>query len=204
MRGSTRLLTAFFVLVAWPALAQAPRGTPVHIRGAVIRLDGHTLLVHSREGDNLAIVLAPDFKVSAVVKKRLSDIKSGDFVASTSMRGTDGRLHAVEIHILPNALRGVVREGQFPWDLMPHSLMTNATAAGVTTAPKGRVLHVTWKGGSADITVSPGTPIVGFAPGDASLLKPGAAIFMVALKKPDGALSAARITAERNDIKPPL
>lgn len=204
MRGPTRLLIALLALAAWPALAQAPRQTPVHIRGTIVRLEGHALLVKSRDGQDLAIALAPNFTVSAVVKKRLADIKDGDFVASTSIRGADGRLRAVEVHILPSALRGVVREGQFPWDLTPHSLMTNATAAGITTAPRGRVLHVTWEGGSADITVPPGTPIVGYAPGNASLLKPGAAIFAVASKKPDGTLSAAHVTAERNGVKPPL
>jgi hypothetical protein len=201
----TRLLsTLCFMLVAWPAMAQAPQGTPTRIRGTVIKLADHTLLVRSRDGDQLSITLAPKFTVAAVVNKRLSDIKNGDFVASTSVRGADGRLRAVEVHILPNTLRGVAREGQFPWDLMPHSLMTNATAAGITTAPEGRILHVTWKGGAADITVPPGTPIVASVPGDASLLKPGAAIFAVALKKPDGTLSAARITAEKNGVKPPL
>ena len=205
MSAPTRLFTAFcLVLLACPALAQAPRGTPTRIRGTVIRLDGHMLLVHSREGENLSITLAPDFTVSAVVKKQLSDIRNGDFVASTSVRGADGRLRAVEVHILPNTLRGVVREGQFPWGLVPHDLMTNATLAGITTAPQGRVLHVTWKGGSAEIAVPPGAPIVGFAPGDASLLKPGAAVFVGALKKPDGTLFAARVTAEKNGVKPPL
>jgi hypothetical protein len=41
-------------------------------------------------------------------------------------------------------------------------------------------------------------------PGDASLLKPGAAIFTGALKKPDGSLSATRVTAEKDGVKPPM
>lgn len=205
MRGPTRLFIAFcLVVAAWPALAQAPQGTPTRIRGTVVKRDGHTLLVRSRDGEQLALTLAPNFTVSGVVKEDLGDVKNGDFVASTAIRGADGRLRAVEVHILPKTARGVVREGQFPWDLMPHSLMTNATAAGITAAPQGRVLHVTWKGGAADILVPPGTPIVAFVPGDASLLKPGAAIFTVALKKPDGTLFAARIVAEKNGVKPPL
>jgi hypothetical protein len=52
--------------------------------------------------------------------------------------------------------------------------------------------------------VPPGTPIVAFVPGDAGLLKPGAAIFAIALKQPDGTLSAVRVTAEKNGVKPPM
>jgi hypothetical protein len=205
MRGPTRLFIAFcLVVAARPALAQAPQGTPTRIRGTVVKLVDHTLLVRSRNGEQLALALAPNFTVSGVVKEDLADVRNGDFVAATSIRGADGRQRAVEVHVLPGRLRGVVREGQFPWDLVPHSLMTNATAAGITAAPQGRVLHVTWKGGSADLLVPPGTPIVAFVPGDASLLKPGAAIFAIALKKPDGTLSAARVTAEKNGVKPPL
>ena len=35
----------------------------------------------------------------------------------------------------------------------------------------------------------------GYVPGDPALLKPGAAVFMVATKKPDGNLTAGRVTA---------
>ena len=36
-----------------------------------------------------------------------------------------------------------------------------------------------------------------------SLLKPGAAVFIVAQKQADGALTAARVTAEKDGVKPP-
>jgi hypothetical protein len=150
------------------------------------------------------VALAPNYTVSGMVKKSLADIKDGNFVASTSVKGTDGKLHAVEVHILPDSLRGVAREGQFPWDLMPDSLMTNATAAGIATAPQGHVIHVTWQGGEADVVVAPDTPVVGYMPGDGSLLKPGATVFMLAQKKPDGSLAAARVTAEKDGVKPPM
>jgi hypothetical protein len=42
------------------------------------------------------------------------------------------------------------------------------------------------------------------APGDISLLKPGAAVFVIALKKPDGSLTSARLYAEKDGIKPPM
>jgi hypothetical protein len=192
-------------VLAMPAMAQVPQaGPPMHVRGTVAALDGNTLTVAAADGKQVTVALAPGYKVRAVVAKTLADIKDGDFVASTSVKGTDGKLHAVEVHILPNAQRGVAREGQFPWDLQPGSLMTNATAAGIATAPQGQVLHVTWKDGAADVVVAPGTPIVGYVNGDPSLLKPGAAVFILARKGADGTLTTAAVTAEKDGVKPPM
>jgi len=70
---------ALIALLALPAAAQnPPEGTPTRIRGTVEKLDGQTLTVKSREGQQLTIALAPNFTVSAVVKKSLADIKAGD------------------------------------------------------------------------------------------------------------------------------
>ena len=204
MRTKSLFAGALIALLALPAAAQnPPQGTPTRIRGTVEKLDGQALTVKSREGPELTIVLAPDFAVSYLVKKGLGDIKAGDYVATTSMKGTDGKNHAVELRIFPESLRGVA-EGQFPWDLMPDSLMTNATVAGITGAPQGQTLKVTYKGSESEIVVGPDTPIFGYGTGDTSLLKPGAAIFIVALKNPEGSLSASRVTAEKDGVKPPM
>jgi hypothetical protein len=195
---------ALIALLALPAAAQnAPEGTPTRIRGTVEKLDGQSLTVKSRDGQPLTIALAPNFTVSYVVKKTLGDIKAGDYIATTSTKGADGKNHAVELRIFPEALRGTA-EGQFPWDSMPNSLMTNATVSGVTGAPQGQTLKVTYKGSESEIVVEPETAVFGYGSGDASLLKSGAAIFVVALKKPDGSLSAARVTAEKDGVKPPM
>lgn len=195
---------AVLMLLAPQVAAQnAPQGTRVFVRGTVEQLDGQTLTVKSREGAELTIGLAPNFSVSGVAKRSLADIKEGDYVASTSVRGADGKLRAVEVHIFPEALRGTA-EGQFPWDLVPEGIMTNATVAGITIAPQGRVLKVTHKGNQSEIIVPNDIPIVTYVPGDASLLKPGATIFVIAQKKPDGTLASARVTAEKDGVKPPM
>jgi len=199
----TKLLLAgaLTALLAVPASAQqAPR---TFIRGTVEKLDGQTLTVKSRDGQQLTIALAPNFTVSSVVKKSLADIKAGDYVGAAWTKGTDGKLHAIEVLIFPEGLRGA-GEGERPWDLTPDSLMTNATVAGIASATQGHVLKVTYKGGESEIIVAPDKPVVTFAPGDASLLKPGAAIFTTALKKADGSLSASRVTAEKDGVKPPM
>ena len=62
--------------------------------------------------------------------------------------------------------------------------MTNATVGTVTKAAQGAVLHVNFTGGESEYSIGPDVPILANAPGDMSLLKPGAAVFVIALKKP--------------------
>ena len=208
MRKFSLVAVTIGVLFALPAAAQVPPApaapdAPTRVRGTIEKFDGETLTVKSREGPQVTIGLAPNFTVVGLAKRSLAAIKAGDYVASTSVKGTDGNLHALEIHIFPEAMRGT-GEGQRPHDLVPNSLMTNATVSGITAAPQGHMLKVTDKGGEAEVIVGPDTPIVTYVPGDASLLKPGAAIFCIAQKKADGSLTAARITAEKDGVKPPM
>jgi hypothetical protein len=202
---SKHLLAGMLIaLVALPVEAQnPPEGIRTFVRGTVERLDGQALTVKSRDGSELIIALVPNFTVSGVAKRNLDDIKTGDYVASTSVKGSDGKLRAIEVHIFPEAARGTA-EGQFPWDLVPDGIMTNATVAGISSAPQGQVLKVAYKGSESEIIVPTDIPIVTYVPGDASLLKPGAAIFMIALKKPDGTLTSSRVTAEKDGVKPPM
>jgi hypothetical protein len=198
------LAAAFVALSIVPALAQAPAaGTPTRIRGAVDKLDGQNLTVKSRDGQTLTIALAPNVIVSTLVKKTMADIRTGDFVASTGLKGTDGKIHAIEVRIFPENLRGV-GEGQYPWDLKPDSIMTNATVGTITQSPQGNTVKVTYKGTESEYIIDPTTPIFGAATGDTGLLKPGAAVFVIALKQPDGKLTSARLYAEKDGIKPPM
>jgi hypothetical protein len=205
MRSIGYLGAILIGLLAVPGLAQTPppEGTPTRLRGTVEKLDGQNLVIKARDGQPQTIVLAANVTVVTLVKKTVGDIKAGDYVASTGVKGTDGKIHAVEVRIFPEAMRGG-NEGQFPWDLMPDSVMTNATVGKITEAPQGPMLHVTFKGGESDYTVGPEVPVLTYGPGDTGLLKPGIAVFIGALKKPDGTLTASRVTAEKDGIKPPM
>jgi hypothetical protein len=197
-------IAALIALAVGPVLAQTPpAGTPTRIRGTVDKLDGQNLIVKSRDGQTLTIELAANVAVITLVKKSVADIKAGDYVASTGVKGTDGKIHAVEVRIFPEAARGT-GEGQYPWDLMPDSIMTNATVGKVDQAPQGPVLHVTFKGTESEYTVGPDVPVLANGPGDISLLKPGVAVFVIAVKHEDGKLTSARLYAEKDGIKPPM
>jgi hypothetical protein len=201
---SLSLAVAILALLAVPGLAQtSPAPAPVRVSGTVAKLDGDNLTVTTKEGPTVTVALTADAAVYGLKKSTLADIKPGDFVASGGVRGSDGKIHAVELRIFPEALRGS-GEGQRPWDVKPDGVMTNATVGTVTQSPEGGVVHVTYKGGESEYVVGPDVPIVTYVAGDRSLLKPGAAVFTVAGKAPDGALTASRVTAEKDGVKPPF
>lgn len=183
-------------------MAQSPTaGTPARIRGTVDKLDGQVLSVKQRDGQIATVTLAPG-AVQILVKRSLADIKPGDFVASTGIKGKDGKIDAIEVRIFPKAPPDGGRE--FAWDLSPDSVMTNATVGTVSQAPEGEVLHVTFKGGESEYSIGPDVPVLASAPGNMNLLKPGIAVFVIAMKHPDGSLTSSRLYAEKDGIKPPM
>jgi hypothetical protein len=195
MRRSLSFALVLIAALATSAYAQAP---PTRIRGTVETFNDHTLRVKARDGSTVSITLAPDFKVRAVVARTLADIKPGDKVGITSVNGS-----AIEVHIFPASMTNVPMR-QLPWDLGPGSLMTNAPVLAVSGAAQGRTIKLTLNGKEWAFAVPEGTPIVTYGPGDVSLLKPGAAVFVIARKEADGGLSAAFVTAEKDGVKPPM
>ena len=201
---STYSAGVVIALLAVPALAQTPAGTtPTRVAGTVDKLDGNNLTVNMKDGPAVTVLLADNAAVCGVEKRSLANIKPGDYLASGGVRGTDGKIHAVEVRIFPETLRGT-GEGQRPWDVKQDGVMTNATVGTVSQSPQGGVIHVKYKEGESEYTVGPEVPIVAYVAGDRSLLKPGAAVLTIAQKKPDGSLTAARVTAEKDGVKPPM
>ncbi len=107
------------------------------------------------------------------------------------------------MHIFPEAQRGT-GEGHYDWDLAPGSTMTNADIEAMVLYHKGKRLMLRYKGGSQKITVPSGVPIVTFAPGDRSLLSAGTQVFVLVQPAADGTLTALRIAAGKNGLKPPM
>jgi hypothetical protein len=201
MRSTLLAAGALAALLVVPALAQTP---PTNLRGKVESLDGQTLIVKSREGKDVHVTLAPNFAVLGVVKVKLAAIRPGDFVGIAALAGKDGKLHAQEVLVFPEAARGT-GEGHYGWDLRgKDDTMTNATVAEVAGVSRGRVLKLKYKDGEQQIVVSSRTPIVTFAPDKLDLLKPGAAIFIRAPMNPDGSFTAPRAVVEKDGVKPPM
>ena len=189
-------------IVAAP-LAWAQDAPLVRVRGTIDRVDGSVYVVKARDGAELKLTLADKPSIAAVVKASLPDIKQGSFVGVTSMPQADGSINALEVHIFPEAMRGT-GEGHYPWDLRPQSTMTNANVEQVGTAVDGRTLTLKYKDGEKKIFVPADTPIVAYEPGDKADLKPGAKVFIVAAKQPDGTLQGRAWRVGRDGVTPPM
>jgi len=200
----TRTLAALLlVAVSSVALAQAPANPPVRIRGTVEKLDGNMLTVKARNGQTMTVKMADNFAVMGVAKANLADVGSGKFIGTTTVGERQGALIAEEVHIFPENMRGT-GEGHYDWDLRPNSKMTNANVAKVTSLGKDRVMTVQYKGGEKKILVPQNAVVVAFQPTDKSELKPGAQVFVVSQKQPDGSLTAARVNVGLKGQVPPM
>jgi hypothetical protein len=185
-------------------LTSASAQEVARIRGTIEKVDGNTLAVKSREGQNLTIKLKDGATITGVDKAMLSDIKQNSFIGITAMPQPDGTQKAIEVHIFPEARRGA-GEGHRPWDLVPNSTMTNANVEQLVTAVDGPMLTMKYKDGEKKISVPNNAAIVQFVNGDKADLKPGAKVFIGAFTKlPDGSLEAAGINVGKNGVTPPM
>src|SRR6266700_4638200 len=199
-----RIVAALLITaVSAAAVAQAPANPPVRLRGTVERIDRTHLIVKTNTGQSMNVTLADNFVVMGIAKASLTDVASGKFIGTTTLGERDGALVALEVHIFPENMRGT-GEGHYDWDLRPTSKMTNANVATVTSAGKDRVLLVQYKGGEQKVLVPEKAVIVSFTPTERSALKPGAKVFAVTQRQPDGSLTAARVNVGLNGQVPPM
>ena len=209
MNANRKITIAALAALVLAALTTAVSGSAalaqdtVRVRGTIESIDGQTYAIKARDGADLKVELAANAQIAAVTKASLADIKQGLFVGVTAMPQADGSLSAVEVHIFPEAMRGT-GEGHYSWDLRPKSTMTNANVDQVVTAVDGQTLTLKYKDGENKILVPADTPIVAYVKGDNSDLKPGAKVFIAAVKQPDGTLQGRAWRVGRDGVTPPM
>ncbi len=210
--------------VAAPAPSQPAAPVPHHVAGTIVSFDGKVLNIRSDSGEMLSASVLPTTLVLFNEHRAMSDLHAGDFVGSAALTKADGKLHAQEVRVFPEALRGM-GEGQYPMgDDNPNRSMTNATVSEVTAiSSNAGVLKLKFHGmassgagtctghaakdgtgcvGETEISVSPGVPIMAYALGDVSALAPGAAVSALVAPGPDGTWVIPRMLVEHNGIKP--
>ncbi|BDG07593.1 hypothetical protein [Anaeromyxobacter paludicola] len=213
------------LVVGGAAGAAEPGSAQVHVRGDVVSLQGGALQLRTRSGDLVALQLPENAKVALVSKGDPKLLRSGAFVGTAAVPEPDGRLRALEVHVFPSSMRGT-GEGHHPWDLKPGSTMTNATVAEVGPGGAGsqgtgssmtnatvskvgesggaRELSLQYPGGEKKVLVPEGTPVLQVEPGNRSSLVPGAHVFAVASRRPDGTLVAERLNVGKDGVVPPM
>jgi hypothetical protein len=215
MRRKAFLVSGFNVFLTFAVFGQNPGLSqgPSRIVGTIESLNGQTMVVKSEDGQSVSLILAPDIKINTNTRKSLSDIKPGEFVGSAAVKKADGALHAEEVHVFPENMRGTA-EGQNPMGPDPARnmtnaavtaietrSMTNATVSSVKNGPQGGILKLKYEGGEAEIEVGPDVPVIALVPADASLLKPGAAVIVFAFKTDKGQV-ARFMSVEKDGFKP--
>jgi hypothetical protein len=187
------------------AFAQTP--PPVRVRGEIEKVDGNTLMIKARDGSNVTVAVPDNVRVMAFVKASLADIKPNSYIGVTADPQPDGSQKAIAIHIFSEQQRGT-GEGHRPWDLRPGTTMTNAAVETTVAGVDGQTITVKYKmgdrTGEQKVVVPPETPIVAYATGERSELKPGAQVIIFgATKQPDGTLQTPAINVGRG-VTPPM
>ena len=191
---------ALTILITLAISSMVSAQTPQRIRGTITAFEGTVLSVKSRDGKDLKIELTEKATVATVKAIKLTELKPGDYVGSTTKKRPDGMLMALEVHVLPQG----VGEGHREWDLEPETMMTNANIASMVQSAGGQDLVLEYKGGSQKILVPPGTPVVTTVVADRSALKPGEYVFLGATADASGKLTmAGRIQVSKDGVKPP-
>jgi hypothetical protein len=235
MRSRAIVFCVAGALFASPAAAQTsapPQAStaaqaapaPHRVRGTIVSFDGTILTVRADTGGTVTASVLPTTTYLFNEPRKMTDLHVGDFIGSAALLGADGKLHAQEVRIFPESLRGM-GEGQYSMgDNNPNRSMTNATVSEVTaisttagamklkfhgagTADSAACTgHAAKDGngcvGQTEISVAPGIPILAYTVGDQSALVPGAAISALVAPGPDGTWVVPRLLVEHNGIKP--
>lgn len=201
MTNTAAMMTG--LLFAFTSAAYAQTTPTQRIRGDIVALDATNLQVKSRSGETVAIKLADNYTVNAVVKIDLGKVVPGAYVGIASMPQADGTQKALEVLLFPESRRGT-GEGHYPWDLQPGSMMTNATVATVVAIDQSRQMTLKYKDGEKTVIVPADAPVVAFEPGDRAMLVPGAHVLINAARQPDGTLTAAGVAVGKNGLVPPM
>src|SRR4029077_6326045 len=104
---------------------------PHRVRGTIVAFDGTVLTVRAESGETVLATVLPTTTYLFNEPRKMTDLHVGDFIGSAALMGADGKLHAQDVRIFPESLRGM-GEGQYPMgDNNPNRSMTNATVSEI-------------------------------------------------------------------------
>jgi len=194
-------LPAAFALVLLAASA-AHAQVPQRVHGTIGAVTDANITIHTADGQDTALALAPDVRINYERKLAITDIKSGDYVGVEAQKQSDGSLVAEYVNVFPASAKGL-GEGQHPGSTGPESSMTNASVTEVVTANNGNTLNLSYNGGTATIVIKSDTPILTPVAADRSLLVVGAHVAAFVRTDTAGNPEAAALTVEKDGVVPP-
>ena len=207
MVTAMRRLFASLVFLGVFATAAAADSPPVHLRGAIQSVTGHSFSM-SGGSSPVAVQVTDATKITSLETAQVADITPGLFVGTAAVPQPDGTLKALEVHIFPESMRGT-GEGYRPFPQVTGGSMTNATITNIlgtegAVTDNGLTLTLTYKDGKQTVVVPKGTPVVLLGEGNASMLKQGAKVSVTGAKDAGGAVTATRILVGLDGATPPI
>lgn len=185
--------------------------TAALIRGTVASVSPTALVVKADTG-SVTIHVTEPLQVYDRAAGSLSDVKDNSFVGVTSVKQPDGSERATEIHIFPDALRGL---GEGSYMMAPSgganrmtngavssSRMTNGAASpsrmsnGTVAGANRSTITVQYGGGSQAIVVPANTPVTEIKPTSRALAT-GDMVVVPAKRRPDGSLTTSKAILAR-------
>ena len=179
--------------LAVQTLGAVSQDADIRLQGMIETIDAASLAIKSADGATSTLKVTADTEVFVNQPSSLDAIKPGDYVASTTVKTEDGKMHSKELRIFPEALRGL-GDGQRPMDA-PNTTMINAGVSEVVAAPQGQLLKVKYKDGTAEFVVDAQTKMSAIVPSEFGALKAGARVFLLGGNGANGQLIAKRIIA---------
>jgi hypothetical protein len=187
------LMVALAGLWLRPAAIAAPAPTG-QAEGTIAAVDAASLLVNTRAGGQVRILISSDTRIVQRKTVRLEDIRPNEFVGVTAKREPDGSLTAVSINIFPPEYRGRIPESQFL--MATGNIMTNAMVFQNVRRVDGRTLYLKLPDGTAVISVPRSAEVFRLTLVKSGDLRPGMQVLVRGTPAQDGAITAATITVE--------
>jgi len=174
------------------------------IRGTIDSVNDHSVIITTRQGEKLDVVLTDKTKVNSISEAKISDIKPDSFIGTAAVQQADGTLKALEVHVFSPSLRGS-GEGFNPFESADGNVntMTNGTVGKLVNS-QGRTMTVKVKDMEKTVIVPDDVPVVLITPGSRNLLQPGTKVMVHAAKDDKGQLVARGISAGKNGLTPPM
>jgi hypothetical protein len=201
------------------------------LRGTIASVSAGEILVHTRGGRDVPVLLNGGTSYLQVTKASLGHIATGSYIG-TATKSIGSTLVALEVVVFPPSMRGT-GEGHYAWDkiadttlagnsttastmtngnvaavsapaaTMVNSSMTNGNVSASASQNGVRQLTVTYKGGQQMIIVPPTAPIVTFRPGTVSEVTKGAPVFIKAVKN-GNSVTAEAVAVGIDGVTPPM
>ena len=197
--------------VAQPASSadSSSAAMPSMVRGTVASASPTSLQVATANGTT-TVTLSPPVQVYERGPGSLADVKENTFIGVTTVKQSDGSERATEIHIFPEALRGLGEGSRMmtqPSGGGSGSRMTNGSVSGANpsngggasrmsngsvSSTNGSTMVVQYAGGSTTVTVPPNTPVTEIKLAQHQLA-PGDSVAVLTSKGSDGTLTSNRV-----------